>query len=191
MPSTTTALSHLEKPHYLGNRLRDATTGFGAKGTDASYSQDQCTVSMWSAIPRSLTHMEAHVQPGALGRSADEVGAAHAIALVMFRHEQDESMAKPWLQGMVATSVWILGFADQAPLTEHVGPADRAALDREMLAAATADLPGQGDARSRERMYARGVYRMATYALGLRDEMPVQLTTPAAEAVLAESRRAA
>jgi hypothetical protein len=135
--------------------------------------------------------MEAHAQPGALGRPADEVGAAHAIALAMFRHEPDGTMAKPWLQGMVAASVWILGLAGQAPLTDHVGPADRRALDREMLAAGEADMPNQGDPRSPARMYARGVYRMATYALGLRDELPVQLTTEASRTALARGNQRA
>lgn len=130
--------------------------------------------------------MEPDVQPGALGRSAEEVGAAHAIALAMYQHEADGSTAKPWLQGMVATSVWVLGFAGQAPVSDHVGPATASALRRELIAAGRADMPGDGDPREPAKMYARGAYRMLAYALGLRDELPVQISTDVARRVLGD-----
>jgi hypothetical protein len=114
------------------------------------------------------------------------VGAAHAIALAMYQHEPDSSAAKPWLQGMVASSVWVLGFAHQAPVSDHQGVATGEALRGELIAAGRADLPGDGDPREPAKMYARGAYRMLAYALGLRDELPVQISADVARRVLGD-----
>lgn len=130
--------------------------------------------------------MEPHVQPGALGRSAEQVGAARAIALAMYQHEPEGTIAKPWLGGMVAAGTWLLGLTDQSPVSHRTGPATRASLDNELLAAGQADMPGDGNPRDPAKMYARGAYRMLVYALGLRDEMPVKLSTEVARKMLDE-----
>jgi hypothetical protein len=132
--------------------------------------------------------MEPRIQPAALGRPAEQVIAAHAVAVAMWRHEPARSPAKQWLQGMVAAGVWILGQTDRAPLSGTAGAADAEAIGRELIAAGEADLPDRGDPRSAGRMYARGVYRTIAYALGLRDEQPVRLSREVAEKVLAEQQ---
>lgn len=133
--------------------------------------------------------MEPRIQPGALGRPAVEVGAAQAFAVAMYRHEPAGTTAKPWLQGMVAAGLWILGQADQAPVSGRKIAATAAALGEEMLAAGEADMPGHGDPREAVKMYARGAYRMIVYALGYRDELPVQLSSEVAREILANRQK--
>lgn len=134
--------------------------------------------------------MEPRVQPGALGRPAVEVFTAQAFAIAMFRHEPGDTDAKPWLLGMAAAGLWILGQVDQAPVSKRMSPATAAALGEEMLAAGKADMPGQGNPRDPAKMYARGVYQMIVYAMGHSDEMPVKLTREVAEAILAHQQAA-
>lgn len=125
------------------------------------------------------------VVPG--GRPAAEVAAAQAFAIAMFRHEPDGTTAKPWLRGMAAAGLWILGRHDRAPVTQTQGPVTAATLGNEMLAAGQADMPGKGDPRDPAKMYARGAYRMLVYAMGYTDEMPVQISRTVAEKILAQA----
>ena len=129
------------------------------------------------------------VAPGC--RPAVEVAAAQAFAMAMFQHEPAGTIAKPWLQGMAAAGLWILGQVDQAPVSKRQTPVTATTLGEEMVAAGEADMPGQGDPREPAKMYARGAYRMVVYALGLRDELPVQISREVAEKILAEKRQRA
>ncbi|MFG1898706.1 hypothetical protein ACGFIP_32330 [Micromonospora zamorensis] len=116
--------------------------------------------------------MSVSIAPGALGRPPEEF----LVAVELCAEEWRRDTGNMWVGGMVAAAWWICGHTPHPPMTpDRDVIADGDEIASQLLLAGTARLAQAEPASS----YARGVYRMLTYAAGYSDELPLSPTRPA------------